>query len=637
MTDTLRALRLFGTEAQATPRLLTAGPLSVELEDGQLRHVRLLGVEVLRGIAFLVRDPQWATLVPEITAIEIEERGGRFRVAWTSIARQGAQELSLSADIECDEQGKLVFRGRAVAVTDFETCRTGFVILHPAAVAGLDVEIEHDDGRRTQGRFPRLIDPVQPMSNLRALTHAPLPGWSVCCRMDGDVFEMEDQRNWSDASFKTYVRPLSRPWPYWIPAGTAIDQSVTLTVRGAPMTSLVRDDGLIHLEVSDGRAVMPPIGLGCTPDEAELGLQIVDRIKAAGVSCLVCRYDPGEGHGAASLSRYRDLAAAVGADVELQLVVRSVEEFADELASAAAQVGACCLPLASVSVSPAADLKSVTPGQAWPPAPPLAALYRAARAAFPGVPLGGGMFSYFTELNRKRPPVELLDFVGFSTSPLVHTADDRSVMQSLEAIPAIANSAKAFCDGKPFVVGPSTIGMRDNPYGPRPLDNPRNIRLAMAGRDPRQGALFNAAWTLGYIAAFASGGAARIAVSAPAGNYGIADASAVWPVFPIIRACADRRGSTLRAVTPSAAGSVAAFVLAGETGDELWVANLTAAPTKVSLPAAFVRAFKHVLDADRLAEALADPTGSRTNWVVHDGPILALSELAVVALSLRRP
>ena len=28
-------------------------------------------------------------------------------------------------------------------------------------------------------------------------------------RMEGDTFEMEDQRNWSDASYKTYVRPLA--------------------------------------------------------------------------------------------------------------------------------------------------------------------------------------------------------------------------------------------------------------------------------------------------------------------------------------------------------------------------------------------------------------------------------------------
>ena len=48
--------------------------------------------------------------------------------------------------------------------------------------------------------------------------------------MEGDTYEMEDQRNWTDASYKTYVRPLARPWPYTLDAGARLDQAVTLTV-----------------------------------------------------------------------------------------------------------------------------------------------------------------------------------------------------------------------------------------------------------------------------------------------------------------------------------------------------------------------------------------------------------------------
>ena len=62
--------------------------------------------------------------------------------------------------------------------------------------------------------FPELIDPWQPFKDMRAITHEVRPGVSAECRMEGDIFEMEDQRNWSDASYKTYVRPLALPWPY---------------------------------------------------------------------------------------------------------------------------------------------------------------------------------------------------------------------------------------------------------------------------------------------------------------------------------------------------------------------------------------------------------------------------------------
>jgi D-apionolactonase len=45
-----------------------------------------------------------------------------------------------------------------------------------------------------------------------------MEGLTVTCRMEGDRFEMEE-RNWTDASFKTYCRPLALPWPFMLAAG----------------------------------------------------------------------------------------------------------------------------------------------------------------------------------------------------------------------------------------------------------------------------------------------------------------------------------------------------------------------------------------------------------------------------------
>ena len=51
---------------------------------------------------------------------------------------------------------------------------------------------------------------------MRALSHEAVPGVWATCTMEGDAWEMEDHRNWLDASFKTYVRPLALPYPYTI-------------------------------------------------------------------------------------------------------------------------------------------------------------------------------------------------------------------------------------------------------------------------------------------------------------------------------------------------------------------------------------------------------------------------------------
>jgi D-apionolactonase len=57
-----RTVKLCGTDtADPAMRRLSAGKLSVELENVQLRYVRFGGVEALRGIAFLVRDENWST------------------------------------------------------------------------------------------------------------------------------------------------------------------------------------------------------------------------------------------------------------------------------------------------------------------------------------------------------------------------------------------------------------------------------------------------------------------------------------------------------------------------------------------------------------------------------------------------
>src|SRR5690606_24372511 len=90
------------------------------------------------------------------------------------------------------------------------------------------------DGRIEHTRFPREISPHQPFFEVRAISHAPARGVRVDVRMEGETFETEDQRNWSDASFKTYCRPLARPFPYTLRRGDVVEQHVRVQVSGAP-------------------------------------------------------------------------------------------------------------------------------------------------------------------------------------------------------------------------------------------------------------------------------------------------------------------------------------------------------------------------------------------------------------------
>ena len=280
-----RNLRLFGTEETvAPPRLLRAGALSVELEAGNLRYVRFGGVEMIRAVSFIVRDKNWGTYNPLISNLSVEETADGFRVSYDAVARDAAQEFAYSAEIVGRADGTLRFAARGRAVNDFLTNRTGFVVLHPIEnVAGQSARVTETTGRSFDTKFPDLIDPVQPMMNLRAIRHSFAPGAYVECRMEGDAFEMEDQRNWTDASYKTYVRPLTQPWPYTLTKGQELDQSVTLTVEGAVPARAGAGEA-IDVRIGEAVGKVPALGLGLDPDDADATLTHAGALRALGVA-----------------------------------------------------------------------------------------------------------------------------------------------------------------------------------------------------------------------------------------------------------------------------------------------------------------------------------------------------------------
>jgi D-apionolactonase len=430
--------------------------------------------------------------------------------------------------------------------------------------------------------------------------------------MDGDTFEMEDQRNWTDASYKTYVRPLALPWPYTLGNGEPLDQSVSLTVTGRPAAP-AGEERSIRVTLGEILGPAPALGLGLDPDDAAAALANAERLRAVGAAYLICHYDPRRGHSRETLAHAVEVAKALDATPWLEAVVAEVDGFEAEVAALGRLVADLGSPFSVVLVSPASDLKCTLPGSPWPPCPPAVDLYRAARRAFPSAALGGGMFSYFTELNRKRPPLAELDFVSFTTSALVHAGDDRSVAEGLESLPHVARSVRAIVGARPYAVGPSAIGMRDNPYGQSTMPNSGNMRQAMNRNDPRQRGLLGAAWNLAYFSHFAGGGARQIALGGAVGPFGLLHASAdypqpwfdeaggLFPVYHIARGLARLRGAPMRALDISAPRKIQGFAAA----NELWLCNLTGEPLWAKLGAATSGRLAR-LDADSFVSATQD-------------------------------
>jgi hypothetical protein len=587
-----RAVRLCGTEAtDPPPRRLTAGRLIAELENGQLRYVSFAGVEVLRGIAFLVRDENWGTYAPQIDDLRIEENAESFTAVYRAICSDSRQRLVYEARISGSSDGSLTFEAVATPETEFVTNRAGFIVLHPASLAGRELKVSHVDGRETEARFPEQISPSQPVFDIRALTHEVAPGLWATCRMEGDAFEMEDQRNWTDASYKTYVRPLARPWPYTLARVSRHEQSVRLSLAGRVEHSSNKKHREVTISLGrDLATAMPDLGVALPPEEAEAAMGAAASLRVLNPRFLIGAVDARDGRGLAELEAYRQLAETVSAGLVMEIVVPDETSAAASLAPIASAMTRARLKLDAVVVSSAADLKSWQPHATRPEKPSVEEICEAARAAFPGVKLGGGMLSTFTELNRKRPKAELFDYVTHTTCSIVHAADDRSVMETLETLPSIIGSTRAMIGRAPYRVGPSAIAARNNPNGKGLAENSANDRVCLTDRDPRQRGLFNAAWTLGYVAACAYGGVEAVAMGAAAGPLGFVhrrgshqtpyfdsiEGPAVYPAFHNMAGLARGRGRPLVEARVASGGSTAA--LAWREGERivLWLANLTA-------------------------------------------------------------
>jgi hypothetical protein len=622
MKSSLVELRV-GTRRKSTKAVpLKAGALTVDFVAGGLRTIRYEGHEVLRAIAYLVRDQNWATYNPEISECVVEKTKDAFTITYRArcASADPTQSLSYQARITGNSQGHLAFDVTAEPLTPFLTARCGFIVLHPInGVAGQEAIVEHVDGTQEQARFPELISPAQPFKDIRAIQHSVTADITARCVLNGDAFEMEDQRNWSDASFKTYVRPLSRPWPYVMEQGVINRQSVELTVKrnpGSHRAPARKEKGPVRITVGGPDGMFPGISVSVYPDLIPQALAHQGLLSGLQPQLLLFHFDPTKGHGHNELAGFADIARHMPDKTEsmLELVLPAQQSVREELSGLAEMVAASGLRLSGILVSPAVDRQSTLPGSTWPACPPLSEIYQAAREAFPGLAIGGGSLSYFTELNRKRPPVELLDFVSHCTCPIVHAADDLSVMETLEALPHIVRSTRAFIgQEKGYWIGPSTIGMRHNPYGARVMDNPANQRIAMTDRDPRQTSLFAAAWMIGYVAATAEARLQSLTVGSLTDRLGLASAQVegellLHPAFYAARGLAELGGNKRYHCRSSRPGCVTAAAGTDREGRRVvWLANVTGRRQKAVVEWSGQALSGHLLDEVSLSEGGAEP------------------------------
>lgn len=466
-----------------------------------LRYVRWGEREVLRGIYGAVRDHNWGTLQPTLSQLQLSTGPERFAVAFQADCRDQTIDFGWKGIIEGSSDGTLRFSFDGTARTNFLRNRIGLCVLYPAECAGVACQVEHTDGTVQEGHLPQDISPHQPFFRIRSIRH-PLDArvWAKVV-MDGEVFEMEDQRNWTDASFKVYSTPLELPFPVQVQAKDTVSQSVQLELIGGrtPASSDVAKGVPWPIQPAEQWRALPPIGLAVNEDQLQLSPREQQQLAALHLSHLRVPLRLFDADWKRLLEAADQQAQLLGTSLDLAVTVDDAG--ADQLDALRAQMQAVRSPLGRMYLFHVAA-KS-TPAR-W---------IDVARESLAGsrqrIALGGGTDAFFAELNRGRPDVTGWDAVCFSVNPQVHATDDLSIVETLQAQPQTVHTARRFCGPVPIDVGPVTLRPRFNPNatGPEPPVPPGELPSTV---DVRQSGPFTAAWTLGSVVELAWAGAARL-------------------------------------------------------------------------------------------------------------------------------
>ena len=633
----------YGSEEPLPEQIpLRAGPLQLLFEGGDLRTIRLGNQEILRRVYVAVRDHNWNTIPLRLTNVEMEVERDAFRIAYDARHHEGSIDFSWHGTITGDQKGTIAFTMHGAANATFRRNRIGFCVLHPSVCAGQPCLVEHADGTTEGGVFPDQISPHQPFFEIKAITHEVVPGLRAAVRFDGDIFEMEDQRNWTDASYKTYCTPLRLPYPVEIEAGTRVVQSVTMTLQGDILQQdAAADDEPVTFTVSGERlGPLPRIGLGAASDGRPLDEQERARIKALNPSHIrldLRLFEPGY---AERFEMIADEARALGVPLEVALLCSDAAE--DELARLLPVVERVRPTVRSWLIFPTD--RSATP-EHWA---------RQAHAVLtrydPEAVIGGGTNAYFTQLNRDRPVVSALDVVSYSINPQVHAFDNMSLAENLEAQAVTVRSARDIIGNVPLFISPVTFGPRFNPdaTGRDPDPSPGQLPSTV---DARQMSLFGAVWTVGSLRYLAQERVQSITYYETAGWRGVMERpegssmpdqfrslpGAVFPLYHVLADVGEWADGEVLGVTAGHPLHIDGFALRQGDQKRVVLANLRNVEREVLVGGVAAQVEVRVLDESNVVEAMRDPEQFRAqagqSMHTTDGTLrLTLAPYAVVRI-----
>ena len=323
-------------------------------------------------------------------------------------------------------------------------------------------------------------------------------------RVDGEWFEMEDQRNWSDTSFKTYSTPVEQPLPARVEAGTCVRHEVVVRLVAGGVAGIPAKAPAPFVRAA-------PLRVGLTLGESSPSAAELDRLRTLRPDHLRVDLSLDLGSFVERLAHAGEVSRSCGVPLEVAATVPDADEGAlGLLAEACARQAA-----------PVALLFCYQRSNGLSDPRLLSAARAALRGAVPEARIGGGASGWFADLNRNRGAISGAEAVSVTLCPQAHARDEATILENLGSLGDIARTARSFAGEATLHLTPVTLAPRKEPP------------------DPRLAEAFGGGWVSGLLRAASEAGFSTLTLGPAFGPGGVVGPHGYTPAAEALLALKD--------------------------------------------------------------------------------------------------
>ncbi|MBE0652696.1 MAG: hypothetical protein IH594_02790 [Bacteroidales bacterium] len=533
------------------------------------------GIELIRAVYPAVRNKNWGT-VPITTDNElITQSKEEFILDTRLIFFQKEIHFSANLSIKINASG-FVFEFDGQAHSSFLKNRIGLNLLLPVdELAGCDCMVTDPEQRETKYTFPSEISSHQPFVNIRGLRWRDMAGNEINASFEGDVFEIEDQRNWTDASFKIYSTPLHLPFPDLIEKGERIHQKISLRVahpisfRKQKKVKTLQPDSYLR------GFRLPKIGTGASSEKEQMTDQEAKLIKETGIDFCSMFCDLENECWKQKILEHFTICKKMGINARLNFAVPKTFTATDELIALIIEQSET---IDGVEFYAKENFLSLGKN--------IEVFLDIIKRSTDKIEIGGGTYAYYAELNRSFDLPKSIDYISFSISPQVHAFDDLTLIENLQGIHyAASDAARKY--GLPVDINALTLKQRMNFVATSKEARAHEESILPETVDPRQASEFIAIWTLGAISKLMFAGVRSVSLFETLGRKGIMQSERPLPgygifteqplyryaVYFVLRELLRFKDSIFQRISIPGTEYVSGFHIHHKNGHEKWVWN----------------------------------------------------------------